>query len=91
VRIDPAAVRSAWSHGEDADLELGTARYRVDAATDADLGPVSDVVTAAADRLGGLLDSARSLLAEQGRGLEASVSSWEDGDGRTARELGTLG
>ena len=88
--IDPAAVRAAWSHGVDADLELGSARRRTNAAGSADLDAVSDCVADAAADMRGVLDVVRAVVAEHGTGLEECMTTFETTDHQNAGEFDAL-
>ncbi len=88
--IEPAAVRAAWSHGVDADLELTAARRRTDDAGSADLDAVSDCVADAAADLRGVLDVVKAVVAEHGTGLEDCMRTYELTDHQNAGEFDAL-
>lgn len=91
IEVEPAAVRAAWSHGQDAAIELDTAAGRTQAAGGFDLDAVSDVVADAAADLHGVLDIVRAVVDEHGTGLEDCVRTFEATDGHSAGEFNALG
>lgn len=88
--IDPGAVRAAWSHGDDADLEMVAARRRTTAAGSADLDAVTDCVADAASDMAGVLDVVRAVIAEHHDGLEACLATYAATDHESAGEFDAL-
>jgi len=88
--IDPTAVRQAWSHGDDADLEVAAARRRTHAAGSADLDAVTDCVADAASDMAGVLDVVRAVIAEHQTGLESCLATYAATDRESAGEFDAL-
>ncbi|MDP2773679.1 MAG: hypothetical protein Q8O61_08985 [Nocardioides sp.] len=88
--IDPAAVRRAWSHGVDADLEVAAARGRTTAAGSGDLDAVTDCVADAASDMAGVLDVVRAVITEHHTGMESCLATFAATDRQSAGEFDAL-
>lgn len=85
--LDPAAVRSGWTHATNAADEVADAQGRIAEASGTVMADLARTLGGAASDMRGVLDVVSAVIGEHGTNVEACITDFQATDGASAGEF----